>query len=118
LDFRGDGLTLLKKPEIMIVTCVHVHVKPDAVEAFIEASVMNHKESVKEPGNLRFDFVRQADDPTRFMFYEAFETDEAAAAHKTTAHYLQWRETVKDMMAEPRSGIRYIILEPKERSEW
>lgn len=102
----------------MIVTCVHVHVKPEAVEAFVEASIVNHNGSVKEPGNLRFDFVQLADDPTRFMFYEAYESDEAAAAHKTTDHYLQWRDTVKDMMAEPRYGIRYNILEPKERSEW
>lgn len=102
----------------MIVTCVHVHVKPEAVDDFIEASRRNHLGSVKEPGNLRFDFVRQSDDPTRFMLYEAFETEEAAAAHKTTEHYLKWRESVKDMMAEPRYGIKYFILEPKEMSKW
>lgn len=102
----------------MIVNCVYVHVKPEALEAFIEASILNHKGSVKEPGNLRFDFIQSADDPTRFMFYEAFESVEAAAAHKATDHYLHWRDTVKDMMAEPRYGIRYDILEPKQRSEW
>jgi len=102
----------------MIVTCVHVHVKPEAINDFIEASGINHFESVKEPGNLRFDFVQQADDPTRFMLYEAYETEEAAAAHKTTDHYLKWRDTVKDMMAEPRYGVKYNILEPKERSKW
>ena len=63
----------------MIVTCVHVHVKPEALKDFIEASVLNHKESVREPGNLRFDFVQQADDPCRFMLYEAFESEEAVA---------------------------------------
>lgn len=102
----------------MIVTCVYVHVKPEAINDFIEASLMNHKGSVKEPGNLRFDFVQQADDPARFMLYEAFESEEAAAAHKTMGHYLKWRDTVKDMMAEPRYGVRYNILEPKERSKW
>lgn len=102
----------------MIVTCVHVHVKTEDVDAFIKASELNHKASVKEPGNLRFDFIRQSDDPTRFMFYEAYETEEAAAAHKLTDHYLSWRDTVKDMMAEPRNGVRYDIIEPKRRSEW
>lgn len=102
----------------MIVTCVYVHVKPEALNDFIEASRINHLGSVSEPGNLRFDFVQQADDPTRFMLYEAFETEEAAAAHKTTGHYLQWRDSVKDMMAEPRYGIKYTVLEPKERSRW
>jgi len=93
-------------------------VKPDAVNEFIEVSILNHKGSVKESGNLRFDFVQQEDDPTRFMLYEAFESEEAATAHKTMDHYLDWRDKVKDMMAEPRYGVRYKILEPKERSEW
>jgi autoinducer 2-degrading protein len=70
----------------MIVTCVYVHVKPDVIEAFMDATLANHLESVKEPGNLRFDFIRQADDPCRFMLYEAYESEEAAAAHKMTTH--------------------------------
>jgi (4S)-4-hydroxy-5-phosphonooxypentane-2,3-dione isomerase len=102
----------------MIVTCVHIHVKPEAIDAFIEASVLNHKGSISEPGNLRFDLVRKDDDPERFMFYEAFESEEAAAAHKNTEHYLRWRDTVKDMMAEPRYGIKYTIIEPNDKSKW
>jgi (4S)-4-hydroxy-5-phosphonooxypentane-2,3-dione isomerase len=97
----------------MIVTCVYVHVKPEAVTMFIEASTENHLHSVNEPGNRRFDFCQQVDDPSWFMIYEAFESDEAAAAHKGTAHYLKWRETVQDMMAEPRKGVKYNILQPK-----
>jgi autoinducer 2-degrading protein len=96
----------------MIVTCVHVHVKPESVQEFIKASTANHLASVKEPGNLRFDFVQQADDPCRFMIYEAYESDEAAAAHKNTPHYLQWRDTVQTIMAEPRKGVKYNILQP------
>jgi autoinducer 2-degrading protein len=117
MKLNPDALPLLKTI-VMIVTCVHVHVKPEAVNDFIEASVLNHKGSVKESGNLRFDFVQQADDPSRFMLYEAFESEEAVMAHKTTDHYLKWRDTVKDMMAETRYGIKYNILEPKNRSEW
>jgi len=102
----------------MIVTCVYVTVKPDVIQKFIEASAANHLESVKEPGNLRFDFIQQADDPCRFMIYEAYESDEAAAAHKATPHYLKWRDTVAEMMAEPRKGIKYNIIQPAERSKW
>jgi autoinducer 2-degrading protein len=102
----------------MIVTCVHVHVKPESVNDFIEASVLNHMGSVKERGNLRFDFVQQSDDTCRFMLYEAFESEEAALAHKETDHYLKWRDTVKDMMADARYGVKYNILEPKDRSKW
>jgi autoinducer 2-degrading protein len=99
----------------MIVTCVYVSVKPESVKDFITASVENHLSSVKEPGNLRFDFVQQADDPSRFMIYEAYESDEAAAAHKSTPHYLKWRDTVASMMAEPRKGVKYNILQPTLR---
>ena len=99
----------------MIVTCVYIHVKPEAIGEFIKASEANHSESVKEPGNIRFDFIQQSDDPYWFMFYEAYESEEAAAAHKNTAHYLKWRETVQEMMAEPRKGVKYTILQPEKR---
>ena len=102
----------------MIVTCVHIHVKPDVINSFVEVTTVNHNESIKEPGNLRFDLVRQSDDRCRFMLYEAYESEEAAAAHKTTAHYLKWRETVSDMMVGPRIGVKYNIIQPNDRSKW
>ena len=98
----------------MTVTCVYVHVKAGAVEEFIEATTANHSESVKEPGNIRFDLIQQPDDPSRFMIYEVYETEEAAAAHKNTNHYLVWRDAVKDMMEEPRKGVKYKIIQPLE----
>jgi (4S)-4-hydroxy-5-phosphonooxypentane-2,3-dione isomerase len=102
----------------MIVTCVYINVKPEDIQKFIEASSANHFESVKEPGNLRFDLIQQSDDPCRFMIYEAYESDEAAAAHKTTPHYLKWRDTVADMMAEPRKGVKYNIVQPADIAKW
>lgn len=97
----------------MIVNCIFVNVKPHSVEDFIKVTTVNHLESVKEPGNFRFDLVQQADDPTHFMLYEAYKNEEAAADHKNTAHYLQWREAVKDMMQEPRYGVKYVLLQPE-----
>jgi Uncharacterized conserved protein len=102
----------------MIVTCVHVHVRPGRVDDFIKASEANHKESVKEPGNLRFDLLQDANDPEKFMLYEAYESEEAAAAHKNTAHYATWRDTVADWMAEPRKGVKYNIVVPADKSQW
>jgi autoinducer 2-degrading protein len=96
----------------MQVTLVHVHVKHGHVDDFIRASQANHEASVKEPGNRRFDVLQSADDPTHFIFYEAYATAEDAAAHKRTAHYLSWRETVAEWMAEPRQGIPYHGLLP------
>jgi (4S)-4-hydroxy-5-phosphonooxypentane-2,3-dione isomerase len=102
----------------MLVTCVLINVKPDAVQSFIKATIENHLESAKETGNLRFDFIQQADDPCRFMLYEAYESEEAAAAHKNTVHYIKWRDSVKDYMADPRQGVRYNIIEPNDKRKW
>ena len=96
----------------MIVTCVYVSVKPECVEAFKEASIANHNNSRMEQGNFRFDVIQMADDTTKFMLYEAYQSEEAAAAQKTTQHYALWRDTVKDMMAEPRKGVKYNFVKP------
>ena len=96
----------------MITTIVHVKVKEAHIEEFIRATVKNHEESVKENGNMRFDVLQKADDPSSFALYEAYENDELAAAHKHTPHYLEWRETVADWMAEPREGVRYNAIRP------
>jgi autoinducer 2-degrading protein len=99
----------------MITTCVYIHVRPEVVKEFITATIENHHKSVREPGNYRFDLIQQADDPCRFMIYEAYETEEAAAAHKKTLHYLKWRDGVQDFMAEPRVGVKYKIIVPEEK---
>lgn len=97
----------------MFVTIVHIEVLPVHVDAFIAASTVNHLESVKEPGNLRFDLLQNQDYPNRFVLYEAYEDENAAAAHKDTAHYMKWRETVAPWMSKPREGIRYTGLQPE-----
>ncbi|MBI3167158.1 MAG: antibiotic biosynthesis monooxygenase [Chloroflexi bacterium] len=101
----------------MNIVLVHVHVKPEVVEAFKQASLENASNSVKEEGIARFDVIQQADDPTRFILVEVYKTTEAQSAHKETAHYLKWRDTVADMMAEPRQGIKYGNIFPED-SGW
>jgi autoinducer 2-degrading protein len=102
----------------MIVTCVYVNVLPEKVEDFRAAIIDNRRGTASEPGNIRFDILEQADDPSRFMIYEVFESEEAVRLHKETPHYLRWRDTVQGWMAEPRKGIRYDVVEPRERSQW
>ncbi|MCB0168587.1 MAG: antibiotic biosynthesis monooxygenase [Anaerolineae bacterium] len=102
----------------MLVTTVTVYVKPAHVDDFIEASIANHNQSIEEPGNMRFDVLQSTDDPTRFLLYEAYESEEAAAAHKQTEHYLKWRETVADWMAKPREGIPHRVIRPDDRGAW
>ncbi|NTU78532.1 MAG: antibiotic biosynthesis monooxygenase [Chloroflexales bacterium] len=101
----------------MLIVHVHVRVKPESVEAFREASLRNARFSVREPGVVRFDVIQQEDDPTRFALVEIYRTPEAPAEHKATPHYAAWRDAVADMMAEPRSSIRYTALFP-EAAGW
>ena len=97
----------------MHVTLVHVHVKPERIEDFIEATRLNHEASVQEDGNRRFDVLQSAENQAQFVLYEAYVSADDAAAHKQTAHYLAWREAVADWMAEPRQGIPYHGLFPR-----
>lgn len=97
---------------------VFVSVKPGTEEAFKVASLANARASAKEPGIARFDVIQQADDPTKFVLVEVYRNADAPAAHKETAHYNTWRETVADMMAEPRTAIKYNNLFPATDAGW
>jgi autoinducer 2-degrading protein len=98
----------------MTVTLVHVFVKPDFISDFIEATRINHENSIKESGNLRFDILQDANDPGKFVLYEAYASQEAVAAHKDTQHYTQWRDTVAPWMEKPREGIKHKLLFPNQ----
>jgi autoinducer 2-degrading protein len=98
----------------MLVVHVHVHVKSECIEAFKTASLENARHSVREPGVARFDVVQQTDDSTRFVLVEVYRTPAAPAAHKESAHYQVWRDTVAPMMVEPRSSVKYVNLFPDD----
>lgn len=98
----------------MHIVVVSIHVKPEHVEAFQAATIQNGTESRKEPGIARFDFLRQADDPTRFVLIEAYREPAAQASHRDTAHYKTWAAKVADMLAEPRTRQIYNNLDPAD----
>lgn len=97
----------------MHVTLVHVQVKPAHIDDFIAATRLNHEASIHELGNCRFDVLQSTGNPAHFILYEAYNSPEAAASHKQTAHYLAWRDTVAEWMAEPRQGVRFEGLFPQ-----
>ena len=98
----------------MLIVHVFVHVKSDQVEAFKAATLENARDSVQEPGIARFDVIQQQDDPARFVLVEVYRTPQDPAKHKETAHYQKWRDAVAEMMAEPRSSIKYANVFPDE----
>lgn len=99
----------------MTATLVHVQVKPEFIKSFIDITRANHENSVKEPGNFRFDILQDALDPGKFILYEVYESEQAAAKHKETAHYTLWRDAVAPWMAKPREGVKHLLLFPANR---
>jgi len=98
----------------VFIVHVFVHIKPDQVEAFMAATLQNARKSMQEPGIARFDVIQQQDDSTRFVLVEVYRTSDDPARHKETAHYQKWRDTVADMMAEPRTSVKYTNVFPPE----
>lgn len=98
----------------MLIVHVNVHVKPGQIEAFKEATVENGRNSLQEPGVARFDVIQQQDDAGRFVLVEVYRTAGDPAKHKETDHYKKWRDTVAEMMAEPRSAVKYDNVYPGE----
>lgn len=98
----------------MLIVHVHVRVKPEFIEAFKLTTLENARNSVREPGIARFDVHQQTDDNSRFVLVEAYRDAEAPARHKETAHYQAWKDAVADMMAEPRSSVKYTNLHPPD----
>ena len=98
----------------MLIVHVQVHVNAEAVGDFIEATMENARNSIREPGIARFDVVQQTDDPTRFVLVEVYRDEAATKAHKETAHYAKWRDTVAPMMKEPRTSTKFSNLFPED----
>ena len=99
----------------MLIVHVHIHVKPEHLEEFKQATIVNASNSVKEPGIARFDVIQQEDDPTRFVLVEVYRDPEAPVKHRETAHYLAWVEKATGWMVEPRTRARYTNVFPTDQ---
>jgi len=100
----------------MQVVHVYVQVKPESIEAFRQATVENARNSVREPGIARFDVIQDVSNPAHFVLIEIYRDSEAAAQHKTTAHYQKWRDAVAEMMAEPRTSAHFRSVFPDDEN--
>ena len=102
----------------MLVVHVHVRVRPERVEEFLAATLVNAKASLGEPGVARFDVIQDQADPAHVVLVEVYRDDDAAAAHKLTPHYAAWRDAVADMMAEPRASAKFAAVFPDGAEGW
>ena len=94
----------------MYVAAVTIHVKSESVEPFIEATLANARSTRQEAGNVRFDVLRAQEDPAQFLLYEAYHGPNDFKAHQQTEHYLRWKQTVAEWMAQPRQGVKHHSL--------
>jgi quinol monooxygenase YgiN len=101
----------------MHIVHVHVRVRPESIEPFREATIENARSSVREPGIARFDVVQDTKDPTRFVLVEVYRNRDAPEKHRGTDHYRNWRDTVEEMMAEPRTRFEYSNIFPEDQ-DW
>ena len=99
----------------MYIMHVHIQVKPEHLEEFKQATIINASNSVKEPGIARFDFLQVLDDPTRFVLVEVYRTREDNAKHKETAHYNEWIAKVGTWLAEPRTRVFFENIFPGDQ---
>ncbi len=102
----------------MLVVHVHVRIRPERIGDFLAATVINARASLAEPGVLRFDVIQDQADPAHAVLVEVYRDDEASAAHKLTPHYAAWRDTVAEMMAEPRQSARFLVVFPVATEGW
>ena len=102
----------------MLVVHVHVRVRPERVEDFLAATLVNARASLAEPGVLRFDVIQDDADPAHVVMVEVYRDAGASAAHKETAHYAAWRDGVAEMMAQPRSSTKFSAVFPRRTSDW
>jgi (4S)-4-hydroxy-5-phosphonooxypentane-2,3-dione isomerase len=104
-------------PNSLLIVHVDIAVVPEQLDAFLAATDQNAVASRDEPGIVRFDVLRDRADPTHVVLVEIYRDEAAAGAHKDTAHYQRWRDTVAPMMARPREAARYINTSPDD-SDW
>jgi (4S)-4-hydroxy-5-phosphonooxypentane-2,3-dione isomerase len=101
----------------LLIVHVDVSVLPDRVDDFLAETEVNATASRQEPGIVRFDVVQDREDPGHVVLVEIYRGEDAAADHKATRHYNEWRLAVEPMMARPRLSTRYANVSPDD-SGW
>jgi (4S)-4-hydroxy-5-phosphonooxypentane-2,3-dione isomerase len=84
---------------------VFLKVKPGNESLFLMASRLNQAGARQESGNLLFDIYRSRNNPSHFLFIEAYDSEESVNKHRETPHFLKWLETASPLLVEPRQRV-------------
>ncbi|UPA24341.1 antibiotic biosynthesis monooxygenase [Shinella oryzae] len=93
----------------MLIQMVSINVKPGHTAEFLEAFRINYEGTRQEPGNVRFDVLRNPEDENSFTIYEVFTSPEAVDEHRKTAHYQECVRRIDPLLAGPRTKTFYQV---------
>ena len=102
----------------MIVRIITVRVKAGREQQFEKVTTANHYGSVQESGVLRFDVLRDNENPGTYYLYEAYRDEAATRAHKETEHYHAWKDAVSDLLVGDRASVACSVVAPADLSSW
>lgn len=109
----GEKSETISSPDRgMLAVMVDIQCIPEDIPEFIQATLQNCQNSVKEGGVSRFDFLQDENDDGHFMLVEVYNDKEGPVAHKASAHYAVWAAKCNPMMARPRQASKYVTLFP------
>lgn len=100
----------------MFVLAVYLEVEPDNLEKFKVEAATNARATLTEPGSVRFDVLQQAEESTKFMFYEVYRSAEAFEAHQQTDHFKRWVEKGVPLLVGDRVRVVYQNVEPDDKN--
>jgi (4S)-4-hydroxy-5-phosphonooxypentane-2,3-dione isomerase len=99
----------------MFIFQVHHFIKPEMIDAYKVATLENARQTLQEPGVIRFDVLQDKADPTHFSLFEAYRDKAAQEAHLQTAHFLAWKEVALQAFAKRGFGYEFEALKPTSR---
>ena len=69
---------------------------PEYLGPYVENIRLHAERSRGESGCVRYEVLRDLDDPTTFLLYEVFEDEAAYETHAASDHHESWMAMSKD----------------------
>jgi autoinducer 2-degrading protein len=102
----------------MIVRIITINVVEGREEEFERVTAENVAGSLKEPGVIRFDLLRDQNERGTYYLYEVYRDAAATEEHKKTAHYAKWREAAQPLMDGDRTSVSCDVVAPTDAEHW
>lgn len=102
----------------MLALWVKVRIKPTERERFLKAIEADAEGSERdEPGCLRFNVLRDQQDPNVYYFFEVYRDAAALEAHRAAPHYAVW-QAAADTLDGPAQVTRCDSVFPAAVDYW